>query len=201
MLKTNYKNNSRKKITTIILIMVVLLCAFFTLEKTNTTHFFTWGHSNSKESQEDKNAKTTSSVPTAQEDYSSGDERQPGNDQSENKGSSIIKDTGGNIPSDTETNQSISSSTGEITIYTPIKDSLIKKGQTIAGTSTLPKITYRILDNVTGMIAMGDLTVINGKFSGTIDFNTSSKDGRIDVFATRPDGSEYSNVEIPIIFR
>lgn len=180
-------------------IVVLLLSVGFILSKTGVITLFSQKDPHS--TKEDKDAKTTSKTPTAQADYSEGGDRQPGNSLNENKGSSVIKDTRGNIPANINTNQSITSSTGEITVYAPSKNSLIKKGQIIAGTSTLPRITYRVLDDVTGMIAMGELSVVNGKFSGTIDFNTSSKDGRIDIFATRSDGSEYSTVEVPINFR
>jgi hypothetical protein len=43
--------------------------------------------------------------------------------------------------------------------------------------------------------------VVNGKFSGQITYTTNATAGRIDIFASRADGSEYSNIEIPVRFK
>ncbi len=194
-------SKSKRKIPLLIvsIICTILFCIFI-LDKAGVVGVFTkkTDHNLSKE---DKEAKTTSKAPSAQENYKEGGERQPGNTLNENRGSSIIKDTNGNIPNSVNQNQSISSATGEITVYTPSSGSLIKSGQVIAGSSALQRVTYRVLDDISGMISIGELRVINGRFSGEIDFDTSAKNGRIDIFATRSDGSEYSSVEIPIIFK
>jgi hypothetical protein len=204
MMKNKYNsgNNKRKKLIIVSVVVIVLILSVgLILDKTGTVKIFTHNKSDTANFKEDKDAKTTSKTPSAQADYSDGNEREPGNTLNENEGTGVIKDTNGNIPKNIDTSQPVSSSSGEITVYTPASNSLIKAGQVIAGTSTLPRVTYRVLDDVTGMIAMGELNVVSGKFSGTIDFNTSSKNGRIDIFATKSDGSEYSTVEIPIVFR
>ncbi|MCA9348509.1 hypothetical protein KC867_03810 [Candidatus Saccharibacteria bacterium] len=199
--KSQSKINKNKKIILLLVaIVLVAIISFIALHKTGKISLFS--QNNTTESNtEDKEAQTTSNTPTAQAEYSEGDEREPGNTVHENRGSSAINDTQGNIPSGISTNQPISSNSGEITVYSPVKESLLRSGQVVAGASTLPRVTYRVIDNVSGMIAMGELSVVNGKFSGTIDFDTSSQDGRLDIFATRPDGSEYSVIEVPIRFR
>lgn len=150
----------------------------------------------------DENTKTTSVAPTAQENFSDGTERDPGNSVSENKGSGSIKDSEGGI-SATATDKStwIKSGTGEITVYSPAKNSIIANGQEISGESTLSTISFRIIDDVSGVIGEGQLIVKEGKFSGSLDFTTSANEGRIDIFAIKTDGQEYSNIEIPIRFK
>ncbi len=197
---TSPKRNKKKIFIILLVVIFIALLVVFILDRTNTVELF--GNNSKPEStQEDKDATTTSKTPSAQSDYTDGDERQPGNTLNENKGTSVIRDTNGNIPGSVNTSNPITSSTGEITAYTPGANSIVKSGQVVAGASTLPKITYRVIDDISGMIAMGDLSVVNGKFSGTIAFDTTAKTGRIDIFATKSDGSEYSTVEIPIKFR
>lgn len=201
---TKVLNNSKNKrmIALIAFVLFLAIISLLILHKTNTINLFNLSRENERQiTEDDKNAKTTSSTPTAQEDYSDGDEREPGNSLNENRGSSNISDLNGQIPQGTSTSSSTSSATGEITVYTPANNSQIETGQTIAGTSTLSKVAYRVIDDVSGMIAMGELSVVNGKFSGRINFDTSSSSGRIDIFATKPDGSEYSPIEILVRFR
>lgn len=194
-------SKKRKVITTLVMLPTVAGLTLLVLETTGTTTLTNRLKNNEKNSLEEQEATTTSDTPTAQPSFSEGEEREPGNSLNENRGNSVILDTGGSLPANTDTSQPTKSATGEITVYSPAKNAQIKKGHLIAGSSSLPKITYRVIDDISGMIAMGELTVSNGRFSGTIDFETSSKNGRIDIFATRADGSEYSTVEIPITFR
>lgn len=196
------KQTSHKKI----IIALLAICAFAGIYLSIAYFYKLMPFKHNETSQqantnEDSKAKTTSTTKSAQADFENGGDRQPGNTLNENKGESVIKDDKGNIPNDINTSQPISSKTGEITIYTPAQNSLINSGQTIAGTSSLQKVSYRVLDNISGMISTGDLSVVNGKFSGQITYTTNATSGRIDVFASRADGSEYSAIEIPVRFK
>lgn len=144
-------------------------------------------------------AQTTSDAPTAQADFRGGDDREPGNTLQENEGSGIIKDTDGRDAH--ETARPISSSSGEITIFSPSKNSVLSSGQLVSGSSSLESVSYRIIDDISGVIATGSLKVNSGKFSGKIEYETSAKEGRLDFFGTRSDLTEFSNIEIPIRFR
>ena len=186
-----------KKLTLILGSILVCALALVVLEATNTTHFLHKTSTPGKNT--DQTAKTTSTVPSAQSNFSGNDsEKEPGNSLNENRGSALIEETGGTVA---KNNNPITSSTGEITIYSPSKNSTVKAGTMLSGTSTLPTVTYRIIDSISGEIATGTLTVKDGKFSGKISFDTTATDGRIDIFATRADFSEYSTVEIPIKFK
>lgn len=178
----------------------VLACALIlaVLEATNITNFF---HKTvDPENNTTSTAKTTSTAPSAQHDFSDGDpNKKPGNTLNENRGSAIIEETNGaNVEN---TSNPITSDSGEITAYSPGKNSVVKSGAVLSGTSTLPKVEYRIIDSISGVIATGSLAVKDGKFSGKISFDTNATEGRIDLFATKPDFTEYSYIEIPIKFK
>lgn len=192
------KQTKRVASVLILLILSVILIAII-LYKADKLPYIGKSHQPNYAPAEE--AQTTSTTPTAQADFTNGDDRQPGNTDKENQGSAVVSDNNGEISENVDKSQPVSSNTGEITVYSPVANTVITSGQSISGSSTLPRVTYRLVDDVTGMIAMGSLNVVNGKFSGTITFSTSAKSGKIDIFATREDQSEYSKVEIPINFR
>lgn len=114
----------------------------------------------------------------------------------------MVTDNNGNVGSIPPESQWTTSQTGVITLYAPAKNSVVKKGNTISGKSTASAVSYRLIDDVTGVIAQGQLTVSNGQFSGTFDFNTTASEGRLDLFTTySDDGTESNNIEVPIRFK
>lgn len=190
-------HSKRRIITIVIIVLFAGAVILFVLEKTNTTSFFS-----STDNSDASDAQTTSDLPSAQSDFNGGsaaeENKDPGNTLNENRGTAVIEETGSQI---VENSDPISSETGEITVYSPTKNSRVTSGAIISGTSSLSEVEYRIIDSTSGVIATGSLTVKNGKFSGKINFNNNATEGRIDLFATRPDFREYSNIEIPVRFR
>ena len=188
------KNHQPKKIILIILLSVLVIAGtFLVLEKLQIIDLI-----NKKAPSSTSEDKTTSTTKTAQEDFTGADEREPGNSLNENKGSGGIADNNGTISNGTDTTNPIISSTGEITIYAPRQKADVKSGDEISGASTLQKVSYRIIDDVSGVIATGTLQVVNGKFSGKLSYVSTAKEGRLDIFGTRSDGVEYSNVTVSI---
>jgi len=187
-----------KKFTIALGALILCTLIFATFELTGTTHFFRNSSGLGKDT--DLTAKTTSTARSAQADFSDGDpNKEPGNSLNENRGSAVVEDSeSANVKA---TSNPITSNTGEITVYSPSKNSLVMDNTVLSGKSTLPKVEYRITDSISGVIVTGSLVVKDGKFSGKISINTSATDGRIDIFATRADLSEYSSVEIPIRFK
>lgn len=143
--------------------------------------------------------KTTSQIDSAQKDYSSGSSREPVPTQND-KGSAEVSDNKGEISSTIDSELWTYSDTNEITLYTPGNNQLLKSGDVVEGESSLDSVNFRLIDNVSGVISMGQISVVDGKFSGTINFNTKATEGRLDIYATSVDGSEYSSLEIPINF-
>lgn len=187
-----------KKIVIIIVGVLLLgIASLISLELSDTTHLFRDSPDTRQEA--DSTAKTTSKAPSAQSDFTGSDsEKEPGNTLNENRGSALIEESSSaNIKNDNP----MASSTGEIIAHSPAKNSVVTNGTILSGTSSLPRVEYRITDTVSGVIATGSLTVKDGKFSGKISFDTGAPEGRIDLFATRSDFTEYSYVEIPIKFK
>lgn len=184
----------RRGLYIVCVVLIIVLLLFTILELLNITNIFGNHRSNNLNS----DAQTTSSVPSAQSDFSDGGDRIVGDTTGNNDIGSISDNAG--TPS-SNTSSPITSVTGEITLYLPIKNALVKSGQEVAGDSSLSAISYRIIDNTHGVIATGSLSVVNGKFSGNMNFDTDATEGRLDIFGTRSDGVEFSSIEVPIRFR
>jgi hypothetical protein len=191
----------KKAIYTALIIGVTLsliaLGVVFYLDKTGRTSLL---FTSNAQNAEDKSAKTTSTLPSAQSDFDSGDSnKDAGNTLNENQGSAGASDTNGQ--SSTSTGSPRTSSTNEITVYLPLDNAVVKSGQELSGTSSLSEVSYRIIDNVSGVIGSGTLKVVNGNFSGILDINSTASEGRIDVYGTRADLTEFSNIKIPVKFQ
>ncbi len=155
-------------------------------------------------------AKSTSELPSAQNDFNVADidihdnakDRQPGNSIREDEGSAGIHDTHGSIPKSISTSNPIISSSGQIGVYAPKPNQRItNKKVTVAGKSTLQSVYYRISDDISGVVTSGSLNVVSGEFSGNLTISTNAKHGQISFFGTQKDGNEFSNVTIPLVFR
>jgi len=188
-----YTNKKPKKSKMTRLRVIIFLCILVT---TGLLAYWLYYKDNATKSSD--GAKTTSTAPTAQEDYSDGDSRDASSTVNDLRGTGGITDNNGSVSPETDTSNPIISATKEIYVYSPKANTSIKTGQQISGKSILPVVTYRLIDNSTGMIAYGELKVVGGNFSGIIGYSTSSKTGRLDIFGTREDGSEFSNIEIPL---
>jgi len=193
----NYKiNQSQQKnsykrpllVTTMVCIVAILATGYFIYDKDKTNEAM------------DSNAKTTSTAETAQSDFSGGNDR-PIQEADNEKGEAIISDNSGSISEIPNESNWTTSSSGEITLYAPSQNQLIENGYTISGKSTLPVISFRIIDDISGVISTGELSVVDGKYSGSISLSTSASGGRLDIFGTKEDGSEYSNIEVLVRFK
>lgn len=183
---------NKNKLFIIIASLVLLVpFLFFITEKTSVTDIY-------NKPPLSTDAKTTSEAPTAQTDFTNGNDR-PIVQNSKTEGT--VRDNNGNISSTPPESQWSKSVSGEITVYSPPKNSVLVSGGTLSGASTLSKVSYRLIDDVSGVISSGDISVVNGKFSGTFDFATSGSQGRLDIFSTNDTGKESNNVEIPIRFK
>lgn len=175
-------------------VVVAVIAVVGILEATNTTNLIFKSRQH-----KDTTTKTTSDAPTAQEDFAQGDDREP-NTNTES-GEAMISDTNGEISSIPAENQWTSSANNAITVYSPAKNTTVVNGSVISGRSDSSTVSFRLIDNISGVIAQGELKVVNGTFSGKLSFATTATEGRLDIFNTKTDGVEFNNVEVPIRFK
>lgn len=147
-------------------------------------------------------AKTTSNAKTAQNDYKDGDNRQPQEGSGHAQGGAT--DNKGDDTPTSPTAPTTSSSNGIVTVVGLAKDSQVGSGDVLRGTvsdKTVTQIQFRVIDDTVGVIAQGQLAVVNGNFSGTLSFTSHSDTGRVDVYSFDSMSSEINNVEIPVRFK
>lgn len=134
----------------------------------------------------------------ASPDFSEGTEREVGEPVERNGN---VSDTSGQNGQNQQ-HTPITSASGNISVYLPRANQLLKPGDTISGTTAnADRIWYRLIDDQVGNLVEGSLSVVDGRFSGVFDFNTSGNAGRLDVFTVTEDGTEADNIEIDIRFR
>jgi len=162
-------------------------------------YFYNNNSEEQRTNSEQQEAKTTSTIPSAQEDFSSDSDRKAA--ERNEKGQASVNDAEGVLSELPSESQWVTSSNGEITVYGPAIDSLIISGASIIGESSLDQVNFRIIDSISGVLSQGSLQVVNGKFAGSLVFETNATKGRLDLYASKEDGSEYANVEIPILYK
>ena len=192
----NYKNkksksNKKSYILVAVVFLVILIILFWYLVITKD---------NKNNTSNNEEAKTTSLAPTADENFSTGNDR-PEQGLNSDKGEAIISDNQGSIDNIPNESNWIKSATGEITLYSPSENQLIKNGDVISGESELSSVSFRIIDDLSGLISTGELAVVDNKFSGTISFSTTATAGRLDIYGSRSDGVEFSNIEVRVRFK
>lgn len=110
-------------------------------------------------------------------------------------------DTNGTATATTNSKQWVTSASGAITVKQPIGNATFQSGGTLSGSATVPQVDYTLIDNSTGVISEGTLNVVNGNFSGNIQFASQSSSGRLDVYSTStPGGPEQNLIEITVYF-
>jgi hypothetical protein len=117
-----------------------------------------------------------------------------------NKGTVADNQGQAGSPVNTSPSQWTTSASGVITVKQPISSATIKSGVQLAGTATVSKIQYRLIDNQSGVVSEGFINVVNGNFSGNISFQSHSSSGRLDVFTATDTGVESNEVQIPVNF-
>ena len=196
MVRITKKNSSKRKLLLIAPTAIILLGGLvFLLEKQQIINLYSNDRADSSDEVE---AQTTSTAPTAQADFSDGTERE---DLSSEKNEGVVTDTQGSAPTPVNDSSWSYSANKALIVYTPSKDSVLKSGDLISGASSTSKVSFRLIDDVSGVIATGELAVKDGKFSGIFDFATTGSKGRLDVFSVGSGGVEQNNVEIPIRFK
>lgn len=93
------------------------------------------------------------------------------------------------------------SSTGKITLQTPVANSVVRSGDQLIGRSNSSAVGFVLLDNKVGQIASGQLDVVNNQFSGTLQFTPHASNGTLQLYSPNPtNGAEENFLSIPVKF-
>lgn len=93
------------------------------------------------------------------------------------------------------------SSSGTITLQEPTANATLTSGQSLVGLAKVNKVNFALYDSSTGLIDQGGLNVVNGKFSGDMNFTAHATTGILQVFYSNPtNGAEEDMVEINVNF-
>ena len=87
-----------------------------------------------------------------------------------------------------------SSSSGAITLQQPYPNETIQSGITLSGTAKVSSVDFILTDSSVGQIAQGTLNVVNGKFSGIINFTPHAKTGTLQIYSPNPSNGAEENV-------
>lgn len=185
--KIKTRGNLRKKLP--------LLLIFFIFAATCVTIFIV-----SQKRDNITPAPTTSDANTAKSTYKQGRIR-PISSGSTSQGTAI--DQNGKLPDRdiSSANSGVSSSGGSIKLASPAANTLVKSGDYIYGSSSLPSVQYRIADNTKGQLAQGSLKVVDGYFSGKLEFNPVGDSGKLDVYSIDSStGKELDKITLSVRF-
>ncbi|MEI9913719.1 MAG: Gmad2 immunoglobulin-like domain-containing protein [Candidatus Saccharibacteria bacterium] len=196
--KRNNRSTSKPKVLMSLGVVVgIALVVVIVLELTNTIHILS---SSKPASQTIVTAGNPS--PAASNNSSSGQsDSKTANADNTQRSIEGVTDTNGNASASTNSSQWVSSTSGVITVKQPIANASVQSGFTLSGSATVSQINYTLIDNSVGVISEGTLNVVNGNFSGNINFSSHSSSGRLDVYSTStPGGAEQNEIEISVSY-
>jgi hypothetical protein len=171
---------SKRQIISITLV-VVALAAFV----------YVWHRHNTKPV-----AKTTSKQASAQSNFTSGNAHENSTNTGVTQGSAT--DNKGDA-SATQGETGTSSASGVVTVVSPAKNGMLTSGDVIRGTAAgARQVQYRLIDDNVGVVAQGGLDVVNGTFSGKLQFKAHASTGRLDVYTLNEQGQETNEVQLQV---
>lgn len=88
----------------------------------------------------------------------------------------------------------LTSASGNITLQQPYNNDILSSGAPISGLAKVNDVQFILTDNRVGLIAQGNLTVVNGRFSGTLKFTAHSQHGKLEVYSPNPQTGAEENI-------
>jgi hypothetical protein len=126
--------------------------------------------------------------------------KQPAASSEINQGTATDNHGTVSTPVSSPSNQWAVSQSGVITVKEPTQGSTIKSGAALVGTATVNQVQYTLIDNQVGVISQGNVSVVDGTFSASMNFHAYANSGRLDVYSTDSNGKQNNEVEIPVDF-
>ena len=199
--KPKKRINTKKTIITLLVIALLAVFGYVAYAYTNDMWPFTNSQSseNSPESEDkinesDNDPSLNSNKKDQDEALKEGNKIQgnhetAGSGVTDNNGKGV-KNTGG-----------VTSDSGNITLYTPTNNQEVSTGVSVTGKTNASNIHYR-LSTSSQQIALGELSVVNGKFSGDIVVNgvDDGETGTFEVFSFNTKGQEVNNVRVKVVY-
>lgn len=172
---------------------IMALSLFIVLEATGTTNLLHW-----------RDSQSAVKYPTQQTTVGAGAPnsgvKTPVASSGVDKGTAVDNQGQATTPVTTNPGQWAISNSGQLTLKQPVAQATLKSGDDLSGSAKVSRVQYRLKDNQVGVIAQGFLNVINGNFSGTLQFTSHASSGRLDVFSSDPTGVEINEVQVPVNF-
>ncbi len=118
---------------------------------------------------------------------------------STNQGGAVDKQGAGTAT--TDPSQWTTSSSGAITLQQPVSGGTVKSGDSLRGTAKIDTVEYRLVEDTIGVIAQGSLNVVDGKFSGVLQFKSHGHAGDLKIFSFDPStGAEINHADIRVAY-
>jgi hypothetical protein len=181
------KNRHRKSIIVSVVVLLVIVFVFYMFWRNNksSTSIATAGQSSQQ------TVKGSPSTPTQHQPTTNNNSIQGG----------VIDHNGEVSDSLPPSSQWVSSSSGNITLQEPLTNTTLKSGDTLSGIAKVSTVQFILTDNSVGLVAQGNLSVVNGKFSGVLQFIPHSSSGKLEIYYPNPiNGAEEDIIDIDVNF-
>jgi hypothetical protein len=111
-------------------------------------------------------------------------------------------DRNGRLPSGISSNPSdwSTSASDLITDKTPQENGIFTPSAVVAGTASVGRVQYTLIDSQLGVISQGFINVVNNNFSAAVNFSSHTSTGRLDLFSTDANGKELNEVQVDVKF-
>jgi hypothetical protein len=94
-----------------------------------------------------------------------------------------------------------SSDSGTIILQLPSAGTTIKSGDSLVGLAKVDNVQFILKDDTVGLIAQGNLKVVDGKFSGVLQFTPHAGTGKLEIYYPDPqNGAEKDIIDIDVSF-
>jgi hypothetical protein len=144
-------------------------------------------------------AQTASKQPSAQSNFTSGGAHASSPNSGVTQGGAT--DNQGD-KSATPSETGVTSTSGVVTVVAPASGGSLVSGDTVRGTANgVGKVQYRIVDDNVGVVAQGSLDVVDGAFSGTMQFKAYATTGQLEVFTFNNQDQEVNEVRLPVALK
>jgi type II secretory pathway pseudopilin PulG len=174
------KNSKVIILTTIVVIVLVVVIGVFFLYKYD----------------KNQNSITSSSLGKIKQTINS----ESGGSSTANSIQGGVKDNGGQSTSTTiPSSEWTASSNGDITLQQPIANSTLASGDKISGIANVNNVQFILSDSTVGLIDQGNLNVVNGSFSGSLQFTPHAKVGTLEIYYPNPsNGAEEDIINVNV---